>query len=130
VVEREYQREEEAPLIASVFANRLRYNIGLYSCATIEYIITELQDKPHPEVITYADLATESPFNTYKHRGLPPTPISNPGMVALKAAAAPPTTPYYFFRVVNSASGEHHFSADLEEHIDAGITLYTKKAAG
>jgi UPF0755 protein len=130
VVEREYRRAEEAPLIASVFSNRLRYNIGLYSCATIEYIIAEIQGLPHPDVITYDDLAIESPYNTYKHAGLPPSPIANPSIVALRAAAGPPKTPYYFFRLVDTATGTHYFSTDLDEHIGVGTALYTKQAAG
>mgnify|MGYP003312604601 CR=1 FL=1 len=59
IVEREYRVKEEAPLIASVFANRLRRTIGLYSCATVEYIITEIEGRPHPDVITYKDLKIE-----------------------------------------------------------------------
>jgi UPF0755 protein len=126
IVEREYRRAEEAPLIASVFSNRLRYKIGLYSCATVEYIITEISGLPHPEVITYDDLKIDNPYNTYRYAGLPPGPISNPGLVALKAVAAPPKTSHYYFRLVNAATGEHYFSSDFEEHIDAGITFYTK----
>ena len=56
IVEREYRVAEEAPLIASVFTNRLKIDMGLYSCATIEYIITEIEGKPHPNRITYQDL--------------------------------------------------------------------------
>ena len=72
IVEREYQVDQEAPLIASVFYNRLRLNIGLESCATLEYIITEIQQKPHPEYITLDDEKIDSPYNTYKWAGLPP----------------------------------------------------------
>lgn len=116
IVEREYKLEEEAPLIASVFTNRLAHNIGLYSCATIEYIITEIQGRPHPDVITYADLEIDSPYNTYKWAGLPPSPISNPGLVALKAAASPAKTNYYFFRLVDASVGKHVFSSDFNTH--------------
>ncbi|MCR5699277.1 MAG: endolytic transglycosylase MltG [Treponemataceae bacterium] len=120
IVEREYRLEEEAPLIASVFANRLRRTIGLYSCATVEYIITEIEGRPHPEVITYNDLKIDSPYNTYLYAGLPPTPISNPGLVALDAATNTPRTKYYFFRLVDPAVGRHHFSTDFEEHTETG----------
>ncbi len=130
IVEREYRVKEEAPLIASVFSNRLRRTIGLYSCATVEYIITEIQGRPHPDVITYKDLKIESPYNTYVHAGLPPTPISNPGMVALSAAVNPPKTSYYFFRLVDAQKGTHYFSSDFDEHTEMGKTLSTKKAAG
>lgn len=130
IVEREYRIAEEAPLIASVFTNRINKEIGLYSCATIEYIITEIQGKEHPDVITYDDLQIDNPYNTYKWRGLPPGPISNPGTVALAAAANPPETNYYFFRVVDAAAGKHVFNSNFQSHVNSGNTLYTKKAAG
>ncbi|MBP5450798.1 MAG: endolytic transglycosylase MltG, partial [Treponema sp.] len=110
IVEREYRVAEEAPLIASVFTNRLKIDMGLYSCAAIEYIITEIEGKPHPNRITYQDLESESMYNTYKWRGLPPGPISNPGMVALKAAAKPADTPYYYFVLTNPDAGTHSFT--------------------
>ncbi len=128
IVEREYRVAEEAPLIASVFTNRLKENIGLYSCATIEYIITEIQGLPHPDVILEQDLKINSPYNTYMWAGLPPGPISNPGLIALQAAADPPETEYYFFRLIDPEKGSHYFSAKFEEHINAG-KLYTKQAA-
>lgn len=129
IVEREYRVASEAPLIASVFTNRLKRGIGLYSCATVEYIITEIQGKPHPDVITNKDLKIDNPYNTYRWAGLPPGPISCPGLIALNAAANPPKTSYYFFRLTDVEKGTHYFSEDFDEHIDAG-KVYTKKAAG
>jgi UPF0755 protein len=129
IVEREYRAAKEAPLIASVFTNRIKENIGLYSCATIEYIITELLGRPHPEVITYDDLKIDSPYNTYKWAGLPPGPISNPGMVALEAAANPPVTDYYFFTLTDEAKGTHTFTKNFSSHTKAGSQFKTKKAA-
>ena len=111
-----YRRKEEAPLIASVFYNRLQRNIGLESCATLHYIITEIQKKPHPEYLTLEDKKIDSPYNTYKWAGLPPGPIANPGLVALKAVLDPPETDYWYFVLKNPATGEHYFSADLKEH--------------
>lgn len=128
IVEREYRVADEAPLIASVFTNRLKRNIGLYSCATIEYIITEIQGRPHPDVILNDDLKIDSPYNTYLYAGLTPTPISNPGLIALNAAANPSKTKYYYFRLVDASSGSHHFSETFDEHIDTGRTYYTKKS--
>ncbi|MBO7516982.1 MAG: endolytic transglycosylase MltG, partial [Spirochaetia bacterium] len=61
IVEREYRLPQEAPLVASVFYNRLEHSIALSSCATVEYIITEIQGKKHPEYITYDDLKIKSP---------------------------------------------------------------------
>ena len=127
IVEREYRVEDEAPLIASVFKNRLRRNIGLYSCATVEYIITEIEGRPHPDRILIEDTKIDSPYNTYKWAGLPPGPISNPGLVALKASANTPKTDYYFFQIVDPAAGRHVFTNSFEEHIESH-SLYTKKS--
>jgi UPF0755 protein len=116
IVEREYRRAEEAPLIASVFYNRLDYNIGLESCATLGYIITDIQNKPHPEYLSAEDKRIDSPYNTYKWAGLPPGPISSPGAVALRAAFDPADTEYYYFVLKDPQTGEHYFSEDLQEH--------------
>lgn len=130
IVEREYRREDEAPLIASVFSNRLQYNIGLYSCATIVYILTEIEGQPHPERITEKETRIESPYNTYLYAGLPPTPISNPGMTALRASANPPKTDYYYFRLIDDKTGTHSFTQNFDDHIEIGKTLSTKQQAG
>jgi len=126
IVEREYQVDEEAPLIASVFYNRLRLTIGLESCATLEYIITEIQQKPHPEYITLDDEKIDSPYNTYKWAGLPPGPISNPGKTALEAAFKPARTDYLYFVLRDAKAGRHYFSRNLNEHNQAKF-LYLKK---
>jgi UPF0755 protein len=126
IVEREYQVDEEAPMIASVFFNRLQRNIGLESCATLEYIITEIQQKPHPEYITLDDEKIDSPYNTYKWAGLPPGPISNPGRVALAAAFQPARTDFLYFVLRDPQAGRHFFSRNLNEHNQAKH-LYLKK---
>lgn len=125
IVEREYRVALEAPLIASVFYNRLGVNMGLGSCATVEYIITEIQGRPHPEYLTYRDLEIESDYNTYLWAGLPPGPISNPGAVALDAAFNPADTDYWYFLLKDPATGEHYFSEDSSEHNQAK-RLYLK----
>lgn len=125
IVEREYQVADEAPLISSVFQNRIDRGMGLQSCATVEYILTEIEGKPHPDRITYEDLKIDSPYNTYKWAALPPTPICSPGLVALKAAAAPAKTDYYYFVLTNPAEGSHTFSKSFKGHIEAE-NLYTK----
>lgn len=130
IVEREYRVDSEAPIIASVFTNRIKQHIGLYSCATIEYIITEIEGKPHPERITYDDLKIDNPYNTYKWAGLTPGPISNPGLVALRAAAEPAKTNYFYFVLTNAEKGTHTFSSNFDTHIAAENGYYTKKAAG
>jgi UPF0755 protein len=126
IVEREYRMPDEAPLIASVFYNRLRRNMGLESCATLEYIITEIQQKAHPEYITTEDEKLNSRYNTYKWAGLPPGPISNPGMTALEAVFHPAQTDYLYFVLRGPDAGRHYFSRDLSEHNQAKY-LYLKK---
>ncbi|HPO02175.1 endolytic transglycosylase MltG [Treponema zuelzerae] len=130
IVEREYRLADEAPLIASVFANRLKIGMGLQSCATIEYIITEIEGKAHPSRLLVSDLEIPNDFNTYLWAGLPPGPICSPGLVAIKAAFSYPSTPYLYFRLTDPDTGRHSFTRSLEEHVQAGRQLYLKKAAG
>jgi UPF0755 protein len=129
VVEREYRVPDEAPLIASVFDNRLRIGMPLQSCATVVYVITEHLGKPHPDIVYDKDLKIPDAYNTYMNRGLPPGPIANPGMVALKAAFVPPKSPWLYFRLVDPEAGSHHFSTTLEEHLGAA-QLVVKRAPG
>lgn len=110
IVEREAKLKEERGLIAGVFANRLEANYPLESCATIQYLF----EKPKVRLY-YKDLEIKSPYNTYKHRGLPPGPIASPGLPALKAALDPEPTEYKFF-VVSGDDGGHHFSKTFGEH--------------
>ena len=125
IVEREYRIPEEAPVMAGVFYNRIRIRMALQSCATVEYIITEIQGKPHPNVLLYRDLEIRNPYNTYIYSGLPPGPISAPGIVSLRAVMNPATTDYLYFRLTDPASGRHYFSRTHDEHIRAG-QLITK----
>ena len=120
IVEREYRVAEEAPVMAGVFYNRLGINMALQSCATIEYIITEIQEKPHPSVLYNRDLEIRDPYNTYIRPGLPPGPISAPGAVALRAALFPQKSDFFYFRLDDPQSGKHYFSRTLDEHIRAG----------
>jgi len=130
VVEREYRVSVEAPLISSVFSNRLKIGMGLQSCATIEYIITEIQGKPHPYRLLDSDLTIPSDYNTYLWAGLPPGPICSPGLVALSAAFSPAKTSYLYFRLVDPDAGTHAFTHSLEEHVKAGQNLVLKRDAG
>jgi len=126
IIEREYRDPEEASMIASVFYNRLKIRMPLGSCATVEYVLTEELGKPHPDVLTYEDLEVPSPYNTYKHPGLPPGPICNPGVIALKAAFYPADTDYRYFVLKDPEAGRHHFSKTLQEHMQAKV-VYLKK---
>jgi UPF0755 protein len=125
IVEREYRLAEEAPLMAGVFYNRLAIGMALQSCATIEYLITEIRHKPHPEIISIADTEIENPYNTYIAEGLPPGPISAPGLTALSATFNPTPSDYLFFRLIDLNAGKHYFSKTFDEHIKAG-KLYVK----
>ncbi|GHV64939.1 hypothetical protein AGMMS49587_18310 [Spirochaetia bacterium] len=125
IVEREYRVDDEAPLMAGVFYNRLRIGMALQSCATVEYVITEIQNRPHPEVIYTRDTEIRDPYNTYMNAGLPPGPICSPGMVALNAVFNPAESDYLYFRLIDPAAGRHYFSRTLDDHIKAGV-FYVK----
>jgi UPF0755 protein len=120
IVEKEYRLAEEAPLIASVFYNRIDSPDFplLQSCATVVYVITEIQGKSHPERLLYRDLEFASPYNTYYSGGLPPGAISNPGYTALNAAFHPAQTDYVFFVVKDSLQGSHNFSSNYSDFLD------------
>ena len=116
LVEREGKADDERPLIASVYYNRLRRKMPLEVDASIEYVFAH-----HKDVITYADLALDSPYNTYKHAGLPPTPIANPGLPSLLAAFYPKASDYLYY--VYMGNGHHAFSRTLAEH-NANVARY------
>lgn len=116
IVEREYRVPDEVATIAGVFKNRLDIQMALQSCTTVEYIITEIQHKPHPTRIFWEDLEIDSPYNTYIYKGLPPTPICSPGLLALKAVATPEKHDYLYFRLVDEKTGRHSFSKTFSEH--------------
>ncbi|MDU4960620.1 MAG: endolytic transglycosylase MltG [Sporomusaceae bacterium] len=111
LVEKEAQLEADRPIIAAVFMNRLKLEMPLQSCATIQYIL----GYPKPE-LTIQDTQLPSPYNTYLHMGLPPGPIANPGVEAIKAVLYPATTDYLYF--VADKNGVHHFSTTYEQHLN------------
>ncbi|MDI3280503.1 MAG: endolytic transglycosylase MltG [Bacillota bacterium] len=112
LVEKEAALEEERPLVAAVFLNRLRRHIPLQSCATVNYVLPERKAR-----LSTKDLAVESPYNTYLHRGLPPGPIANPGRASLEAVAHPARVDYLYF--VARGDGGHYFSRTFREHLQA-----------
>ena len=121
IVEREYVDPEEAALISSVFHNRLRIGMALQSCATVVYVLTEELQLPHPQQLFYHDLEKPSAYNTYLHNTLPPTPIANPGRIALQATFKPAESDYIYFVLKGADSTRHHFSRTIEEHSQATI---------
>jgi UPF0755 protein len=127
IIEREYRAKSEAPVMAGVFYNRLKRGMRLESCATVEYIITGIEGKPHPVRLFFSDLEIENPYNTYLNKGLPPGPISSPGETALAAAFFPAENDYLFFRLLDPAAGRHHFSKSYDEHLRTGtVEFYIK----
>jgi len=122
IVEKEAVRKDEAPLIASVYINRLNIGMKLEADPTVQYAVgyNVAQSTWWTNPLSVSDLEFNSPFNTYVYAGLPPTPISNPGLDALNAVAFPAATPYYFFRAKCDGSGYHNFSETFEEHVGYG----------
>lgn len=112
IVEREAKVDEERPIIAGVFYNRLKRGIPLESCATVQYALGQ-----HKSRLLYKDLQVDSAYNTYRKRGLPPGPICSPGRDALRAALAPADHSYLYF--VAKPGGDHHFSTSYREHLNA-----------
>ena len=118
LIEREGKVDEDRPLIASVIYNRLRRGMPLEVDASIEYVFPE-----HHDVITKRDLEIDSPYNTYRHTGLPPTPIANPGKASLDAAFAPAKSDYLYY--VAKPDGHSAFAKTLQEH-NANVERYLK----
>lgn len=118
LVEREGKADEDRPLIASVIYNRLRLGMPLEVDAAIEYTFPE-----HHDVITKRDLEVDSPYNTYRHTGLPPTPIANPGKASLDAAFDPAKSEYLYY--VAKPDGHSAFAKTLQEH-NANVERYLK----
>src|SRR2546430_9698299 len=103
---------EERRVIAAVYYNRLRRGMLLQADPTIQYALGH-----HVGRVLYKDLAVESPYNTYTHKGLPPGPVASPGAASLAAAANPANVPYLYF--VATSDGHHEFRMTLEEHTTA-----------
>ncbi len=109
IVEKEAKIPEEFPIIAGVFLNRLKRHWPLQSCATVKFILPEPKER-----LSFDDLKTPSPYNTYLHPGLPPGPICNPGRAALIGVFSPTRHNYLFF--VAKGDGGHIFSSTPAEH--------------
>ena len=119
IIEREAVLEEEMPLIASVFLNRLADGMKLETDPTVQYAMGY---DPRGETwwknpLLLEDLKYESPYNTYLYPELPPGPISIPSRAAIEAVASPADTPYYYFRATCDSSGRHLFARTFEEHV-------------
>ena len=120
IVQREAVVEDEQPIIASVFFNRLKAGMKLESDPTVQYALgfNAIQQTWWTNPLSAADLKVDSAYNTYLYAGIPPGPISNPGLSALQAVAFPAQTPYYYFRARCDSSGRHNFATTLEEQLN------------
>lgn len=137
IIERETRGQEERPIVAGILYKRLKAGWPLQADATLQYAVanSKLKTPALPsgrqnskrtdywEVLTVDDRAIDSTYNTYKHRGLPPTPIANPGLSSIKAAIYPEDSPYWFY--LHDASGQIHYAKTIEEH-NQNIKKYIK----
>jgi UPF0755 protein len=112
IVEKETARSEERPLVAAVYENRLRIGMGLQCDPTVIYALERA--RKYTGNLRHDDLAFDSPYNTYRYRGLPPGPIASPGKASLEAAIHPADADYLY--LVSRNDGSHEFAATLDEH--------------
>lgn len=111
VLEAEVKTEGDRKMVADLFLRRIEAGMPLQSDATVRYVlgVTKVQH-------SLDDIAIDSPYNTYKYKGLPPGPIGNPGLVSMRAAASPSVNPYWYF-LNNPETGETVFSVTFAEHV-------------
>ena len=112
IVEGETRLDSERAIVAGVYYNRLKSHIQLQADPTIQFLLPG-----RPRALKYSDLALESPYNTYRYRGLPPGPVNNPGIASIKAALYPAKHKYLFF--VANGEGGHTFTRNYKEHLKA-----------
>ena len=121
LIEKETGMNDERKHISSVFHNRLRRNMRLQTDPTVIYAIEEFDGN-----IRKKDLNIDSPYNTYRYKGLPPGPIANPGIKSIVAALNPIRSNHLYF--VSRKDGSHHISSNLKEHNRAVQKYQLKKA--
>ena len=114
IIEREVPKKADKKMVADIFIKRLEDGIGLQSDATVNYVTGKGLAQP-----SYSDLEIDSPYNTYKYRGLPPGPISNPGIDSIEAVVYPTENDYHYF--LTTPEGDVIYSVDYQEHLDNKI---------
>lgn len=112
IVEKEAKLPEERPVISAVYHNRLEAQMPLQADPTVQYALGAHHDR-----VLYKDLQVDSPYNTYRHRGLPPGPIASPGKPSIEAALYPASVPYLYF--VAFPDGHHEFRTTFAGHTAA-----------
>ncbi len=125
IIEKETAVPDERSSVASVYYNRMAKKIALQADPSVIY--AELLQGSYQGALHHADMGDDSPYNTYKHTGLPPGPIGNPGKSSLEAAMHPAQTDYFYF--VADGNGHHRFARDLEEH-NHNVALYRRVMRG
>ncbi|MEX2182137.1 MAG: endolytic transglycosylase MltG [Gemmatimonadaceae bacterium] len=121
IIEKEVRRGEERPLVSAVYHNRLKVRMLLQADPTVQYAL----GRRRPTRVLYRDLRVDSPYNTYRRRGLPPGPIASPGASSIEAALFPANVPYLFF--VAHPDGHHEFRRTHREHLAA--IVYVREVA-
>lgn len=116
LIEREAKFAQDREMISSVIHNRLNIDMKLDIDATVQYAVgySEAEKRWWKKGLTYDDLEIDSPYNTYTNPGLPPKPISNPGLASLQAAGNPANTDYLFY--ISDKTGTNHYAETLDEH--------------
>ena len=132
IVERESKAGEDRPIVAGILLKRWQENWPLQADATVQYALATRDNAAMkeqkdfnwwPKKLTRADLELDSPYNTYKYRGLPPKPICNPGLASIKAVIYPQETDYWFY--LSDQQGKIHYARTSEEH-NQNIEQYLK----
>jgi len=114
IVEREVVTENDRKIVAGILIKRLKEGMTLGADATTQYAVAPKGNAWWPKDLTVDDLASESPYNTRKVSGLPPTPICSPGLTSIKAVIESENTPYYYY--LTDSQGISHFAETLDEH--------------
>jgi UPF0755 protein len=118
IIEREANTFESMKMISGILQGRMAIGMPLQADASIEYVL----DKPLKE-LTPEDLKVDSPYNTYTNKGLPPTPIGNPGTEAIKAVLEPTVSDYVYY--ITDNEGNFHYAKDFDEH-RANVAKYLR----
>lgn len=118
IIEREANTEESMQVVSGILQNRLEIGMALQADASLEYIL----DRPINQ-LEAADLEIDSPYNTYMYRGLPPTPIGNPGLMAIKAVLHPVESDFFYY--LTDSEGQFYYAKTFDEHRE-NIAKYLK----